>query len=143
MVEIHGSRAASLKDYHGDLPKILVFSISPLWQLWWPTGHSELFCMTSLSIADVQRHCQTRTKQRETIPNRAEMAQDHHACPTTLRLRISKNLPAPALALQLVVSFHYIGLCFCSPSCTGSSCRAHKTDAFRREFESGNASGYP
>ncbi len=66
IVEIHRSRAASLKDYHGDLQKILVFSMSPLWRVWWPPGHSELFCMTSLSIADAQRHCQTRTSSGDT-----------------------------------------------------------------------------
>jgi len=48
------------------LQKKLVFSISNLWSLWWPPGHSEWFCMTIPGITDTQKHCQTRTSAGDT-----------------------------------------------------------------------------
>ena len=65
-VEIHGTRTASLKDYYLDLQKILVFSMSPLWRVWWLPGPSESFCIATPDITDTQGNCQTRTSTGDT-----------------------------------------------------------------------------
>ena len=131
-MELHRTRIAPLKDYRRDLQKSYFFSISHLWSLWRPLGHSESICMVSPGITDTQRHCQTRTSGTDTAILVSDGALDPSA-----RARISYRplWPSPTGAAAV------------TPSC--SSCqldpmrrRSLKLVYLHRWFVSDNPAGY-